>query len=460
VLTETVRSFFFWVKKVNVGQVVLIVAAAWMFASAYFQQISAGATMIPARSSDAKLASVLQTRASAYQLKVGYPDASVKGYSLRQLGLAYDASFSVQATRMQANQFVNRLAWWHPVPSEIVLEMDEAALDNFIAKNISVTVQPSKDANITIKNGKILLTDAVEGKQYGLENPKPTLLGMARNFSPGIIKIQMLRSDPPLSTALLEPYKDELTKIIGQPANFTIGGVTVHPGAAQIASWLDISPNDKTKKLDISVNSGKVSAYINAIAYGAIRPARDEVDIKTSAGTKVLVPGVSGVSVVNQSGISTSVAKNLLSAQGFAYSLPVGGQTFQKITAGDYPKWIEVDLTNKRLYAYEHAKLVNTILVSAGAPLTPTAIGSFKIYAKYVQQDMRGRNVDGSSYFQPGVPWVSYFYQDMAIHGNYWRPVSYFGNVNSSHGCVGMLDNDAEWIYSWAPIGTPVITHT
>ena len=59
----------------------------------------------------------------------------------------------------------------------------------------------------------------------------------------------------------------------------------------------------------------------------------------------------------------------------------------------------------------------------------------------------------------PDVKWINYFYRDYAIHGNYWRPLSYFGNINSSHGCVGLEDTEAEWIYSWAPIGTPVIVH-
>jgi len=72
---------------------------------------------------------------------------------------------------------------------------------------------------------------------------------------------------------------------------------------------------------------------------------------------------------------------------------------------------------------------------------------------------MSGPNTDGSRYVQPNVPWVNYFYRDYAIHGNYWRPTSYFGNVNSSHGCVGLLTNDAAWLYAWAPIGTAVVVH-
>jgi len=117
-------------------------------------------------------------------------------------------------------------------------------------------------------------------------------------------------------------------------------------------------------------------------------------------------------------------------------------------------------VSSKRLYAFEDQTLVNSFPVSAGAPATPTVLGRYTIYAKYAVQDMRGNNVDGSSYFQPNVRWISYFYGGYAIHGNYWRPESWFGNVNSSHGCVGLQDYQAEWVYAWAPIGTPVITHS
>jgi hypothetical protein len=32
-----------------------------------------------------------------------------------------------------------------------------------------------------------------------------------------------------------------------------------------------------------------------------------------------------------------------------------------------------------------------------------------------------------------------------------------FGIKNRSHGCVGITNTEAEWIYNWDSIGTPVI---
>lgn len=454
------RAWLRWAPGLATAAIIVIIAG-WALCSVYLSKITIGNFRIPAHAADTALSAALNKQIKSYTLAISYPDGTAKKFPLPNLGLSLDTTASLRAMRYQQHLFPNRLRWWRPVPATIVLREDTAAFNNFVASQINITVQPSKDASLLVVNGSIKLSDAVTGKRYGLPNPERTLLAAAANLQTTPIKLQTLKVNPALTAGLLAPYKTVLEKALNQQASFTVGQQTVKPSPSDIASWLDITPDDASKKVDITVNSGKIAAYINDIAAAAIHPARAEVDVTQADGSKhVLVQGVNGVDVLNKTDIATSVAQNLLKGAGFNFSLPVSYQPFQTITAGDYPKWIEVDLTNKRLYAYEHASLVMTDLVSAGAPATPTVTGQYAIYSKYVQQDMRGQNVDGSSYFQPHVPWVNYFYQDYAIHGNYWRPLSYFGHINSSHGCVGLIDGDAEWVYDWAPIGTPVITHT
>jgi lipoprotein-anchoring transpeptidase ErfK/SrfK len=72
---------------------------------------------------------------------------------------------------------------------------------------------------------------------------------------------------------------------------------------------------------------------------------------------------------------------------------------------------------------------------------------------------MSGFNPDGTKYLQPHVQWINYFYGGDAVHAVYWHPLSWFGAINSSHGCVGVSTDDGKWVYDWAPIGTTVITH-
>jgi len=114
-------------------------------------------------------------------------------------------------------------------------------------------------------------------------------------------------------------------------------------------------------------------------------------------------------------------------------------------------KWIEVDLSDQRLYAHEGQTTVLNALVSTGTRYHPTVTGRFKIYAKY-----RSAPMSGPGYYLPGVPYIMYFYGGYGIHGTYWH--SNFGHP-MSHGCINMKTSEAKWVFEWAPKGTLVVIH-
>jgi len=114
-------------------------------------------------------------------------------------------------------------------------------------------------------------------------------------------------------------------------------------------------------------------------------------------------------------------------------------------------KWIDVDLTNQRVYAYKGKNLINTFITSTGTWQHPTVTGQYKIYVMYRYADMAG-----PGYYLPNVPYVMYFYKGYGIHGTYWH--NNFGTP-MSHGCVNLRTEDAGWVYNWASIGTVVNIH-
>lgn len=118
---------------------------------------------------------------------------------------------------------------------------------------------------------------------------------------------------------------------------------------------------------------------------------------------------------------------------------------------GNGERWIDVDLSEQRLYAYEGETLVKTFLVSTGTWQYPTVTGTFKIYVKLRYTDM-----SGPDYYLPDVPYVMYFYKGYGLHGTYWH--NNFG-VPMSHGCVNLSIPDAAWLYNWASVGTVVRVH-
>jgi len=113
--------------------------------------------------------------------------------------------------------------------------------------------------------------------------------------------------------------------------------------------------------------------------------------------------------------------------------------------------WIEVDLSEQLLTAWDGDTPIMSSYISGGKEETPTVLGRFSVNYKLTKQDMRG-----DDYELPDVPWVMYFFEDYAIHGAYWHNV--FGTPRS-HGCVNMKISDAQWLYEWSPYGTEVYIH-
>lgn len=119
-------------------------------------------------------------------------------------------------------------------------------------------------------------------------------------------------------------------------------------------------------------------------------------------------------------------------------------------------KWIEVDLSDQALRAWEHDRLVFWTLVSTGLPQYPTPTGTFRVYVKLRYERMRGGTPGIDYYDLPNVPHTMYFYLGYALHGAYWH--NNFGHP-MSHGCVNLPLDAAAWLYDWTPVGTVVWIH-
>jgi lipoprotein-anchoring transpeptidase ErfK/SrfK len=117
----------------------------------------------------------------------------------------------------------------------------------------------------------------------------------------------------------------------------------------------------------------------------------------------------------------------------------------------DEVRWIDVDLSEQTLTAYENGVPVHTTLVSTGLPKTPTPTGQFRIWIKFRYDDMAGED-----YYIEDVPYVMYFYQGYGLHGVTWH--GNFGHP-MSHGCVNLPTEEAEWLFNWADVGTLVNIH-
>lgn len=126
-----------------------------------------------------------------------------------------------------------------------------------------------------------------------------------------------------------------------------------------------------------------------------------------------------------------------------------------------WERWVDVDLSDQILVAYEGTKPVFTTLVSTGKkgseeePFeTPT--GRWRIYSKQLTSNMDGTTASDGNYAIQDVPWVMYFEGSYALHGAFWHRS--FGSPRS-HGCVNLGPSDARWLYFWTTPFVPDLWH-
>lgn len=121
--------------------------------------------------------------------------------------------------------------------------------------------------------------------------------------------------------------------------------------------------------------------------------------------------------------------------------------------------WVDVDLTEQTLAAYEGDRMVYAALISSGLSQWATRIGLNQVWERRISAPMRGGEAGVDYYYIEGVLHTLYFDGEISLHNAFWHDD--FGRPKS-HGCVNLAPRVAEWIYYWseeAPNDLWVWTH-
>ena len=242
--------------------------------------------------------------------------------------------------------------------------------------------------------------------------------------------------------------------VVGFAAFFTFAS----PAVATIVSNIS-APLSPQENLWASVEIPKPTITpidVSAFApQGADTPARAPSDAPTSVPTNMPTsdPTEAPTFVPEPTETPGTMAMEIVSDMPTSqYVTPAVGREQASYPAeGDSERWIDVNLSEQRVYAYEGDIVVNSFLASTGVAQTPTVTGNYKIYVKVRVQDM-----SGPGYYLTDVPYVMFFYGDYGLHGTYWH--NNFGTP-MSRGCVNLTVDEAAWLFSWASVGTTVNVH-
>lgn len=114
--------------------------------------------------------------------------------------------------------------------------------------------------------------------------------------------------------------------------------------------------------------------------------------------------------------------------------------------------YINVSITNQKLYYYEYGELVLVSDVVTGINgKTPT--GTYKVRNK-----LRNVTLKGDDYESHVNYWIAFLGSSYGFHDASWRS-SFGGTIykyNGSHGCVNMPYYKVQALYNMVDIGTPV----
>ena len=121
-------------------------------------------------------------------------------------------------------------------------------------------------------------------------------------------------------------------------------------------------------------------------------------------------------------------------------------------------RWVLIDIAGQEATAMIGNQALYTALATTGKEGWETPRGNFRVLYRVANETMTSASIGAEEYYVlKDVLYTQYFTNEgHALHLNYWRPDYYFGEIPSSHGCIGLRLADAEFFWRFAGNGTRV----
>lgn len=415
-------------------------------------------------------ADLIDTAASQ---QINFTGAQLDGKSakLSELGISLPAAEIAQEALAPNTHFANYFKL--PFQGKTIqpkLEIDETQLNNYstkLASNITAA-KPAVEPKIVVKNDGFTVQPGTSGSGIDPNIFSAAATKLVNSQKSVEAEISLSEIKPKLTVSDLEQTKAKAEKLLSTEVSVSAEGKTVTAETKTKLTWIEIA-TDQAK-----VNEAAIKTWLTDIAE-PLNQEEIEGTRNISAAGKVLEivkPAQAEKKVTNFDAVFKTVNDSFAKQENVTATLDIavspekwndrtvakGAENLPyKATEGE--KWIDVNLSNFKMTAYEGATVVRgPITVVTGAKDSPTVDGKFAIWHKTTIQDMRGTHPDGSKYHVKDVPWNMFFHGSYAIHGAPWWGPDEWG-FQASSGCVNTPVPDAKWLFDWAPIGTVVVAH-
>ena len=125
---------------------------------------------------------------------------------------------------------------------------------------------------------------------------------------------------------------------------------------------------------------------------------------------------------------------------------------------------VEVNVRTQTLRALVGGEPIYVAGVTTGKQGFETPTGTYDLWPggrrlnETMTSQLAGINDPDEEYNVKNVLYTQYFTADgYALHLNYWQPEQFFGAVATSHGCVGLMLQDAQWLWFFVTPGTKLV---
>jgi len=408
-------------------------------------------------------------------------EGETKTFTGEDLGLGVDASAAAQTIKDTHRLW--QVGEWNPGAIDADVTVDEAVTNSALSDAFADQYVDPVNAQITFADGAYTVVpdeigrgiDAADlaatvAEQLASANPIQALASdetiVASGNAPSIsVNAKITEIEALLTADEAKQTASELNAAIAG-VTFTLDGDTVDEVPAEkVASWLDISVTDEGD-VDVAADTKGIQAYADALPAEVDREPVDSDVIVDGAGNvlKTEKEGLDGYKVSSTKGAADSIAEQLTKLQPASFAM--AGEKVAHESTERYRRAV-VSKSEGYSYFYESVnggdeKLVNSMPMALGKPGHDTQVGEYSVYGQLTTQNMgscdaQGNYVPGGrfDYCTANVPYVTYFNGDQGFHGTYWH--NNFGpGAYMSHGCVNLREGDAEWVYRFLQVGSPV----
>lgn len=369
-----------------------------------------------------------------------------------------DLGVRVDATKLADKAFAERPMWnitsWMAAPISAPLTLDDRAADHALRAQVPTVYQDATDATVSFTGAGYTATPAKNGSGIDLKALTAAISDAAeKGRSTLSFRAEPATVAPAISDKDAAATVGELNTLLSTVGFYVGTERTVPIDAATASKWLTVAPVDG--KLTIRADQAAIQKSVDALPALVNRAPVNATSIVDSSGSVLddVTPGVAGRQLGDVSGAAAAFAAQLAGGKG-SFALPVKDTPFASTTL---LRKIDVNLSTETLTVTENGNVVDSWLISSGRGDFATHTGSFTVNWKLDSQNMGNTDLTKAPfYYQPDVKWVMYFNGDEALHGVYWHDN---WGTPMSHGCVGMPEWRAEWLFDWSPQGTEVNVH-